>query len=185
MSSTDEDVHVLVTFYSRGGLTERLAVLLAEGAIQGGAMIRLRRARDTEPEDVIAGVPRWRENRDRMHAEYAEPQLADADWADAIAFGTPATVYGVSRELDAYLQQIESAGHSVKRAATIASTFTSTYVPGRAREAAEEGLQSLLLKMGYVVAPAVRTGPDEDHESARAHGRRLARMARAMRTLRE
>ena len=48
------DSNVLVIFYSKGGLTERLAVLLAEGAIQGGANIRLRRSRDIMSEDLIA-----------------------------------------------------------------------------------------------------------------------------------
>jgi hypothetical protein len=49
-----DDVNVLVVFYSRAGLTERLAVLLAEGAIQAGAKIRLRRSRDLMPEELIA-----------------------------------------------------------------------------------------------------------------------------------
>ena len=59
--------NVLVIFYSHGGLTERLAVLLAEGAIQGNANIRLRRSRDVMPEELIAADPVWKGNRDRMH----------------------------------------------------------------------------------------------------------------------
>ncbi len=183
MSSADDDVHVLVTFYSRGGLTERLAVLLAEGAIQGGAIIRLRRARDIEPEDVIASVPGWRENRDRMHAEYAEPSIADAEWADAVAFGTPASG-SVSPELDAFLDQLKNPGDPGRRAQKIASAFSSTYVAGTARDTAIEALAARLFKLGYLVAtPSVRA--DEDYESAREHGRRLARLARALRTYRD
>ena len=181
MRPEDDEVHVLVTFYSRGGLTERLAVLIAEGAIQGGAIIRLRRARDTEPEDVVASVPGWRENRDRMHAEYAEPRIADVDWADAIAFGTPAT-RDVGPELGAFLEQTKSAGGLGKLSHKVASAFTSTYVAGALRDAAVESLSAQLLRMGYIVAPAPANGLVQDYECAREHGRCFAYLARALRT---
>src|SRR3954469_24551293 len=98
-----DDVNVLVVFYSRTGLTERLAVLLAEGAIQAGAKIRLRRSRDLLPEELIAADEAWRSERDRMQKEFAAPRLEDVAWADVIAFGTPAAIRGVSGELGATL----------------------------------------------------------------------------------
>ena len=70
-----DDVNVLVTFYSRTGLTERLAVWIAEGAIQAGAKIRLRRARDLMPPEVISRFPEWAENGERMDKEYAAPRV--------------------------------------------------------------------------------------------------------------
>ncbi len=183
MSFAGDEVRVLVTFYSRGGLTERLAVLVAEGAIQGGAIIRLRRARDVNPEEVIASVPGWRENRDRMHAEYAEPRIADAEWADAIAFGTPAAEGKVSHELDTFLAQIKSNVDLRKLANKVVSPFTSTYLPGVMRDAAEQDLGIQLLKMGYIVAAAAKMDGIDDYERAREHGRRLARLTRALRNV--
>ena len=84
-----QDVNVLVVFYSRFGATERLALAAAVGAVQGRANIRLRRLADTADETTIAGVPGWRENRDRMNREYVTPREADVSWANAILLGIP------------------------------------------------------------------------------------------------
>src|SRR4051794_22278337 len=121
-----DDVNMLVVFYSKTGLTERLAVLLAEGAIQAGAKIRLRRSRDLLPEEFIAADEAWRSERDRMEKEFAAPRLEDVAWADVIAFGTPAAIGGVSVELGATLSQIGTLGRgSLARKA--ATAFTSSY----------------------------------------------------------
>jgi multimeric flavodoxin WrbA len=175
VNTSAEDPHVLVTFYSRGGLTERLAVLIAEGAIQGGASIRLRRARDLAPEDVVARVPGWKESRDRMHAEYAEPRLADVEWAHVIAFGTPALPGGLSPELGAFLDQIKVAKELSKDEIRFASAFSSTYRPDS--EWTRRQLEIELLDINYVVAPPPADRSPDDYERARAHGRWLARLA--------
>jgi hypothetical protein len=84
-----QDVNVLVVFYSRFGTTERLALAAAVGAVQSRANIRLRRLADAADETTIAGVPGWRENRDRMNREYVTPRESDVRWADAILLGIP------------------------------------------------------------------------------------------------
>ncbi len=121
-----DDVNLLVIFYSRSGLTERLAVLLAEGAIQAGAKIRLRRSRDIMPEEVIASDQAWRSERDRMEKEFAAPRLEDVAWAHVIAFGTPAAPGGLSVELGATLGQISTMSRT-SLAGKAATAFTSSY----------------------------------------------------------
>ncbi len=37
----------------------------------------------------MAKAPGWAENADRMNAAYEAPTEADAEWADAIVFGSP------------------------------------------------------------------------------------------------
>lgn len=169
-------------FYSRGGLTERLAVLIAEGAIQGGANIRLRRARDLAAEEVVARVPGWKESRDRMHAEYAEPRPADVEWAHAIALGTPASPGGLSAELSAFLDQINEVRDLSKNNHKIVSAFSSTYALRMDSDAAKQELEMRLLQSGYIVAPPPASTSD-DFDRARAHGRWLARLGPTMRQL--
>ena len=182
-----DDVNVLVIFYSRTGRTERLAVLLAEGAIQAGAKIRLRRARDIMPEPLIAADEVWRSQRERMEKEFAAPRAEDVAWADVIAFGTPAAPGGLSVELGALLEQ----GAIVSEAALAgkaATAFTSTYEAISGAELAISELQSRLLRLGFIVFPgpvqpgAVR-GEDaaNDYEFARVHGRRITVAGRAFR----
>ncbi|MBV8865401.1 MAG: NAD(P)H-dependent oxidoreductase [Acidobacteriaceae bacterium] len=184
-----DDVNVLVVFYSRTGLTERLAVLLAEGAIQAGAKIRLRRSRDLMPEEVIVADEAWRSERDRMEKEFAAPRLEDVAWADVIALGTPATTGGVSVELGATLAQIGTLdrGSLTRKAAT---AFTSSYGAISGAELALSELQSRLLRLGFVTLPV----PEEtdivgsetsrkDYERARVHGRKLTALGRALRAV--
>ena len=81
---------VLVIFYSRSGSTEKLALAAAVGAVQGRALIRLRRLPDLNPEKTIEQFPHAREPLTRMHKEYVAPAEADILAADAIIFATPA-----------------------------------------------------------------------------------------------
>jgi len=47
---------VVVTFYSRGGTTERLATAAAVGAVQMRAGIRMRRVPDADPAAALAAL---------------------------------------------------------------------------------------------------------------------------------
>lgn len=183
-----DDVNVLVVFYSRGGLTERLAVLLAEGAIQAGARIRLRRSRDLMPEELIQKNGAWLAERDRMEKEFAAPRLDDVAWADVIAFGTPAGLNGLSAELAATLGAIETMDSS-GLAGKLATAFTSSYAPRAGAELALSELQSRLLRLGIITVPTLKASDlgwlesTADYELARAHGRRITAIGRALKTI--
>lgn len=175
-----DDVNVLVIFYSRGGETERNGVMLAEGAVQAGAKIRLRRARDVAEEAVIAADPAWKAARDRMEDEFAAPRVVDAEWADVIAFGTPAGLGRLSPELAVYLEVLERAG---TLAGKIGTAFTSSYTVRMGSEGAVSGLQAALLGAGMLVMPKPE-GAD-DFERAHWHGRAVVELARALKLGRE
>ena len=186
--------NVLVIFYSRSGLTERLAVLLAEGAIQGGANIRLRRSRDIMPEEVVDADPIWKVNRDRMHEEFAAPRMQDVVWADVIAFGTPATPASTGPELSATLAQIALEIPAAVLARKGATAFTSSYCATESSEKAVADLEGRLLHAGFVTLPRPRgakgTAASRDltsveYEAARVHGRLAASFARVMQNWRE
>src|SRR5258708_5370793 len=94
---------VLVVFYSRNSSTEMLARAVAEGAIEAGAEIRVRRAREVVGPEVMGQAPGWLENATAMNERYEAPTEADAQWADAIVFGTPTRFGSISTELKAYI----------------------------------------------------------------------------------
>ena len=183
-----DDVNVLVIFYSRTGRTERLGVLLAEGAIQAGARIRLRRSRDVMPEELIATDESWRSERNRMEKEFAAPRLEDVAWADVIAFGTPAAPGGLSVELGATLAQVGTMSRS-ELAGKGATPFTSSYGTLPGAELGISELQSRLLRLGFVTLPGpveaagVSNDTRDDYELARAHGRRVTAVGRALKAV--
>ena len=80
-----QDVNVVVVFDSRDESIERLALAAAVGAVQGRALIRLRR---------FPGTPE--------HREYVTPRDADADWAHAFVVVAKA----VSEEAAPYLASL-------------------------------------------------------------------------------
>ncbi len=187
------DSKVLVIFYSRGGLTERLAVLLAEGAIQGGANIRLRRSRDRMPEELIAADPAWAANRDRMHDEFATPRIQDVEWADVIAFGTPAAPAATSPELAMTLAQIALQIPPDVLRGKGATAFTSSYGYEQGTESAATDLGSRLLQLGFVTlprpaslaTPGASNVTSLEYETARVHGRLAASLGKKLRGWRD
>jgi NAD(P)H dehydrogenase (quinone) len=184
-----QEVNLLVIFYSRSGLTERLAILFAEGAIQAGAKIRLRRSRDVMPEELIASDEAWRSQRDRMEKEFAAPRLEDLAWAHVIAFGTPAAPGGLSVELAATLAQISTVSRG-SLAGKAATAFTSSYGEISGGELAISELQSRLLRLGFVTMPVPNEAATvssqsslDDYELARVHGRKLTALGATLRAV--
>ena len=178
-----DDVNILVVFYSRSGETERLAVCIAEGAVQAGARIKLRRARDIAPEERIAADAAWQDSRNRMHEEYATPKPADAEWANAIAFGTRGGVGATSPELSAYLEWLASRGMLKAR---IGSAFASQ-LESPLGSAAIADLQAELLRQGMTLmaTPLPPSGEnDNGYERGHQQGRELVELARAVKLVR-
>jgi len=197
------DVNVLIAFYSRNGVTEKLAHQIAEGATKAGAQTRLRRARDFVAESIIANVPGWKENRDRMHAEYEAPTSADAEWADAIVFGTPTRFGAVSSELKAYIDSLGGLWFQGKLNGKAGAAFTSTSSPHGGNESTLLSLYNPMAHLGLIIVPLGYGDPvvfraatpygssavsgqnstpptADDAEAARFHGRRIAEVARAL-----
>ena len=101
-----EPVRLLIAFYSRSGSVETLAVAAAEAARAAGATVRLRRAREVVDNETMAKVEGWAKNAERQNALYEAPTHEDAEWADAILFGTPSYFGAMATELKAFLDQL-------------------------------------------------------------------------------
>ena len=86
-------INVLVIFYSRSGLTEKLALAAAVGAVQARANIRLRRLPAGGEESAELNEPLA-----RMRREYVPPTPADAMWADAVIIGMNGKIAGLPVE---------------------------------------------------------------------------------------
>jgi NAD(P)H dehydrogenase (quinone) len=146
-------VKVLIAFYSRNGSTEALANAVAEGALAEGAEVRMRRARDFVAEEIIQQVPGWAENRDRMHTQYQAPTAADAEWADAIIFGTPTRFGNVCSELKAYIDSLGGLWVQGKLNGKVGSAFTSTATTHGGNETTIISLYTPMAHLGLILVP--------------------------------
>jgi NAD(P)H dehydrogenase (quinone) len=145
--------NVLIAFYSRNGSTEKMALAVAEGAMAEGADVRLRRAADIVGPEVMAKAPGWAENSARLHAKYGAPTIEDAEWADAIIFGTPTRFGNAAAELKAYIDSLGGLWFQGKLNGKVGSAFTSTSSPHGGNETTILSLYNPLAHLGFIIVP--------------------------------
>jgi hypothetical protein len=159
-----QDIHTLVTFSSRTGVTEKLALAAALGAVQARALIRLRWLRENVDDSTIDGVPEWRENRVRMAKEYIAPREIDFLWADVLVLAMPARDGESSPEWNTYLDGLRVVQSNGK----VATAFTT-------------GNDSVLVSLCDVLAGLdLILVPPDPTSTALLHGRKVTEAARAL-----
>lgn len=194
--------NILIAFYSRNGATEALANALAEGARAAGAEVRLRRARELVPAEVMANVPGWAETAERMNGAYPAPTADDAVWADGIAFGSPTRFGGASSELRAYIDGLGGLWFHGKLNGKAGGAFGTTGTKHGGNETTLLTLYNTMAHMGLIIVPTGYADPvmfkagspygataavphggaptEDDLAAARFQGQRLAQVAAAL-----
>jgi NAD(P)H dehydrogenase (quinone) len=147
------NVNVLIAFYSRTGSTEALAKSIAEGAQSVGSNVRLRRARELVSAEVMAAVPGWPEAATRMNSTYDAPSEEDAEWADAIIFGTPTRFGSVASELKAYIDSLGGLWFRGRLNGKAGSVFTSSATPHGGNESTLISMYQPLAHLGLIIVP--------------------------------
>lgn len=196
---------IAVIFYSSTGNVHRLATALAEGALDAGAEVRLRPVAELAPADAIAANDRWAAHR---AATEDEPLAAldDLEWADGFAFGSP-TRFGLpAAQLKQFLDQTGGLWARGVLADKVGTAFTSASTGHGGLEATVLAINTTLYHWGSLVVPVGYTdvaarelgnpygtswvsrkgaAPDDVAlATARHQGRRLARFATAVATVR-
>lgn len=195
---------VLIVFYSRAGSTEILANGIAQGAIAEGAEVRLRRARELVSHEVMLQAPGWLDSAEAMNEKYERPSEADAEWADAIIFGTPTRFGSIASELKAYIDGLGGLWFAGKLNGKVGSVFGATSSKHGGNEATLLSIYGPMAHLGLIIVPLgyadpamFKAGtpygathvsdhdtlmPDADHMAvAQYQGRRVASVARSLR----
>jgi len=144
---------LLVVFYSRSGSTEALAGAAAEAARSVGATVRLRRAREVVDEATMRKAEGWLESAERQNALYEAPTTEDAEWADAILFGTPSYFGAVATELKAYLDQLGPQWKKGALAGKVGGAFATASWPHGGTEIVTFSLYAPMAHLGMVIVP--------------------------------
>jgi len=144
---------ILIPFYSRSGTVARLAEGIAEGARAEGAEVRLRRAREVIPDEMMAAVPGWKESADLLNGQYEAPTADDAVWADGIIFGTPTRFGSVSSELKAYIDSLGGLWATGALVGKAGSAFAASSQPHGGNEVTTLSLYPILAHLGLIIVP--------------------------------
>ena len=162
---------ILVTFYSRCGSTEKLALAAAVGAVQSRALIRLRRAPDVSAAKTLEEFPECKESLVRMHREYVAPTEADILGADAIIFASPTNFNPSSAEWSDYLQLLTELQSQGKLRGKVGAAVDA------GSESTLQSFLTVIIRLGLNVAGSNSPAPDPV-ERAMALGREVAEVAR-------
>jgi NAD(P)H dehydrogenase (quinone) len=134
-----------IVYFSRSGTIALLARHIAQGAELAGAEVRVRRIRGNG--NVDAGGPD------------PEPDLADLDWADAIAFGSPTRFGNLAAELKGFLDGTGPLALKGKLANKAVAGFTSSASPHGGQEATLLALYHTMCHWGAIIVPTGYTDP--------------------------
>jgi multimeric flavodoxin WrbA len=170
-------MEVLITFYSRCGTTEKLALAAAVGAVQARAQIRFRRLVDVGEVPAQEGSE-CQKALERMRKEYIAPKEADVLRADVIIFVAPVDFSSISAEWTEHLDLIEELKSAGKLEGKVAAAIQS--------DAGLDALATVILRSGFIVVPpaivpAVGDGADSAARSL-AHGRKIVEVAKALKS---
>ena len=144
---------VLVVFYSRNGTVEALAAAAADAARQAGADVRMRRAREVAGEDAMGQVKGWLDSARRQNALYEAPAKDDAEWADAILFGTPCYFGAMATELKNFLDQLGPQWKRGALAGKVGGAFAAASWPHGGTEVVTLSLYAPMAHLGMVILP--------------------------------
>jgi NAD(P)H dehydrogenase (quinone) len=93
------NVKLAVVYYSTYGTNHQMAETAEEAAREAGAEVRLRKVRETAPDEVVKSQEAWNEQVERT-ADIEEATPDDLVWADAYLFSSPTRYGGGRQEVD-------------------------------------------------------------------------------------
>jgi hypothetical protein len=145
---------VLVTFFCQNGQTEKLALSAAVGAVQGRALIRLRRIPEPDASDSNDAAV-------RMRKEYVPPAEADIVGADALILAASPDTNVLSSPWQDFLNMLLRLQREGKLSRKVGASIG--------------GLSPALSGLGFLSVTQLSSDP-------LALGRSVAEMARSLKT---
>jgi NAD(P)H dehydrogenase (quinone) len=135
-----------------------MAEIAAEAARAAGAEVRLRKARETAPDGVVAGQDAWRAHAEATsHVE--EATNADLEWANAFLFSAPTRYGAAASQFRAFVDQTGPLWATGKLANKAASAMSSAQNPHGGQETTVQALNNMFCHWGCILVPPGYTDP--------------------------
>ncbi|MFB6569127.1 flavodoxin family protein [Streptomyces noursei] len=152
--------HVAVIYHSRKGTLHALARAAADGALAGGATVRLRRVEDRALKGPPPGAP------------HPVPVATHDDvlWADGVVLGTPTYFGNVSAALKQFLESTSDLWRAGALADRVVTGMTSANSPHGGREATLLALYRSMYHWGTLIMSADPTDSSFTAAGANPYG---------------
>lgn len=146
------NVRLAVVYYSTYGTNHHMAEAAAQAGREAGAEVRLRKARETVSEDVIAGQPAWAEQIKRT-ADIPEATAQDMEWANAFFFSAPTRFGVVASQMRAFIDTLGPSWQAGKLQDKAATATTSAMNPHGGQEFTVMSLYATFMHWGAIFVP--------------------------------
>ena len=151
-------VRLAIVYYSTYGTNHRMADIAAEAAKGAGAEVRVRKVRETAPQEVVAGQAPWKAHAEAT-AHVPEATLADMEWANAFLFSAPTRFGTAASQVRAFIDTLGPLWATGKLANKAASAMSSAQNPHGGQETTVQTLNNTFMQWGCIVVPPGYTDP--------------------------
>jgi NAD(P)H dehydrogenase (quinone) len=152
------DVRLAVIFYTTYGTNHQMAEIAADAARSAGADVRLRRVRETVPDEVVNTQDAWKAQAEKMK-DIAVATPADMEWANAYLFSAP-TRFGVSAgQMRAFFDSLGALWSKGALANKAVSGMSSAQNPHGGQEATLLSLYTTMMHWGTIIVAPGYTDP--------------------------
>ena len=149
---------IAVIYYSSTGNAFKVAQSIDAGAQSAGAEVRLRKVRELAPDEAIASNKGWEQHRVATQ-HVPEAQLADLEWADGFAFGTPTRFGAMSAQLKQFLDTSGGLWMKGLLADKAATAFVGASYPHGGQETTLMTIYNMMYHWGAIIVPPSYTDP--------------------------
>ena len=145
-------VKLAIIYYSTYGTNHQMAEIAAEAARAAGAEVRLVKAAETAPAEVVAGQDAWKAQADKTD-HIPEVSHDDMTWADAYLFSSPTRYGSAPSQLRAFIDTLGPLWQQGKLAGKAVSVMTSASTAHGGQEATSLGLYTSFMHWGAIIVP--------------------------------
>ncbi len=146
------DVRLVVVYYSTYGTNHAMAEEAARAGREAGAEVRLRRVRETAPEEVVKGQDAWHDHLESTK-DIPEATPDDMVWSNAYLFSSPTRYGGAASQMRAFIDTLGPIWQEGKLANKAASALTSAGNPHGGQETTIWTLYTTFAHWGAIIVP--------------------------------
>ena len=145
-------VKLAIIYYSTYGTNHQMAEIAAEAARAAGAEVRLLKAAETAPAEVVAGQDAWKAQADKT-AHIPTVSHDDMVWADAYLFSSPTRYGSAPSQLRAFIDTLGPLWQQGKIADKAVRAMTSASTAHGGQEATILSLYTTFMHWGAIIVP--------------------------------
>jgi NAD(P)H dehydrogenase (quinone) len=145
-------VKLAIIYYSTYGTNHMMATTAAEAAQEAGAEVRVRKARETAPDDVVKSQDAWANTAERTK-DVAVATPDDMTWADAYLFSSPTRYGGAASQMRAFIDTLGPLWQKGGLANKCVSAMTSALNTHGGQETTLQSLYYTFMHWGAIIVP--------------------------------